>query len=94
MVRNLDLKVRGNPGADEPVPFTPHVQRSIGMSERRIKRDGMSDTAFSKGSLRAALRAGGAVCKAVDSVVTGEHRNAFCVVRPPGHHAGVSAGRH
>ena len=90
MVRNLDLKVRGNPGADEPVPFTPHVQRSIGMSERRIKRDGMSDTAFSKGSLRAALRAAGSVCKAIDSVVAGEHRNAFCVVRPPGHHAGVN----
>ena len=60
------------------------------MSERRIKSPGTSDTAFSKGSLGAALRAGGAVCRAVDAVVNGENRNAFCVVRPPGHHAGVN----
>jgi len=35
----------------------------------------------------AALRAAGAVCAAVDAVATGEARNAFCAVRPPGHHA-------
>jgi acetoin utilization deacetylase AcuC-like enzyme len=28
------------------------------------------------------------VTAAVDSVLTGKHRNAFCAVRPPGHHAG------
>ena len=35
----------------------------------------------------AALRAAGAVCAAVDAVMTGQARNAFCAVRPPGHHA-------
>ena len=89
-MRKLDYEVAQNLDGDEPVPFTPHVQRSIGMSERRIKSPGTSDTAFSKGSLGAALRAGGAVCRAVDAVVNGENRNAFCVVRPPGHHAGVN----
>lgn len=34
------------------------------------------------------MRAAGSVCQAVDLVVAGEHRNAFCAVRPPGHHAG------
>lgn len=27
---------------------------------------------------------------AVDAVVTGRNRNAFCAVRPPGHHAGTN----
>ncbi len=45
------------------------------------------DTVMSPGSLGAALRAAGAVCAAVDAVLRGEARNAFCAVRPPGHHA-------
>ncbi|UIZ28570.1 hypothetical protein KXD40_009383 [Peronospora effusa] len=47
-----------------------------------------SDTALSVRSFDAATRAAGAVCKAVDEVVAGKCRNAFCIVRPPGHHAG------
>ncbi|MFQ5984874.1 MAG: histone deacetylase family protein [Alphaproteobacteria bacterium] len=45
------------------------------------------DTAVSPGSREAALRAAGAMCAAVDAVAAGEARNAFCAVRPPGHHA-------
>jgi acetoin utilization deacetylase AcuC-like enzyme len=45
------------------------------------------DTIASPGSGEAALRAAGAVTAAVDAVVAGEVRNAFCAVRPPGHHA-------
>ncbi len=45
------------------------------------------DTIVSPRSGEAALRAAGAVCAAVDAVVAGEARNAFCAVRPPGHHA-------
>jgi acetoin utilization deacetylase AcuC-like enzyme len=33
------------------------------------------------------LRAAGAACAAVDAVVAGDVRRAFCAVRPPGHHA-------
>jgi acetoin utilization deacetylase AcuC-like enzyme len=51
----------------------------------RVMLDG--DTSLSPGSGEAALRAAGAVCAAVDSVVAGEAANAFCAVRPPGHHA-------
>jgi acetoin utilization deacetylase AcuC-like enzyme len=46
-----------------------------------------SDTGVSAGSREAALRAAGAVIRAVDLVIEGEIRNAFCAVRPPGHHA-------
>jgi acetoin utilization deacetylase AcuC-like enzyme len=46
-----------------------------------------ADTVLSPRSGEAALRAVGAVCAAVDAVVAGEADNAFCAVRPPGHHA-------
>jgi acetoin utilization deacetylase AcuC-like enzyme len=45
------------------------------------------DTVLSPGSGEAALRAVGAVCAAVDAVIAGDADNAFCAVRPPGHHA-------
>jgi acetoin utilization deacetylase AcuC-like enzyme len=45
------------------------------------------DTHLSPGSVAAARRAAGAALRAVDAVVAGEARNAFCAVRPPGHHA-------
>jgi acetoin utilization deacetylase AcuC-like enzyme len=45
------------------------------------------DTALSAGSANAALRAAGACVLAVDEVMRGSVRNAFCAVRPPGHHA-------
>lgn len=46
------------------------------------------DTAMNSFSLEAALHAAGAAVKAVDLVMTGEAENAFCNIRPPGHHAG------
>lgn len=46
-----------------------------------------ADTAMSPGSVEAALRAAGAVVHAVDEVMAGRVRNAFCAIRPPGHHA-------
>jgi len=49
------------------------------------------DTIISPDSGEAALRAVGAVCAAIDNVIAGQVQNAFCAVRPPGHHA--EAGR-
>jgi len=71
------------------VPFTPMVQRTI-LRGSSVKKGTHSDTSFSAGSLKAARRAAGAVQHAVDRVLIGRNRNAFCVVRPPGHHAGVN----
>jgi len=45
------------------------------------------DTVLSPASAEAALRAAGAAVAAVDAVVGGAARTAFCAVRPPGHHA-------
>ncbi|MGH8559623.1 MAG: histone deacetylase family protein [Methylococcales bacterium] len=45
------------------------------------------DTVVSKDSGEAALHAVGAVCDAVDMLMSGQAHNAFCAVRPPGHHA-------
>jgi acetoin utilization deacetylase AcuC-like enzyme len=47
------------------------------------------DTIVSPGSGEAALRAAGALVAAVDAVIAGEADNAFCAVRPPGHHAEI-----
>ena len=49
------------------------------------------DTSMNPHSLRAAQRAAGAAVAAVDAVIAGEIANAFCAVRPPGHHARLSA---
>jgi acetoin utilization deacetylase AcuC-like enzyme len=46
-----------------------------------------ADTVMSPQSGSAALHAAGAVVAAVDAVIAGEADNAFCAVRPPGHHA-------
>ncbi len=45
------------------------------------------DTLVCAGTWRAALRAAGAAVAATEAVVSGELDNAFCAVRPPGHHA-------
>ena len=45
------------------------------------------DTAACPGTLKAVLRAAGAAVAATDAVLDGEVENAFCSVRPPGHHA-------
>ncbi len=45
------------------------------------------DVVVTPGSGEACLRAAGAVTAAVEAVTAGKARNAFCAVRPPGHHA-------
>ena len=45
------------------------------------------DTIISAQSGIAARHAAGAACAAVDAILQGEANNAFCAVRPPGHHA-------
>jgi acetoin utilization deacetylase AcuC-like enzyme len=65
----------------------PHVERLL----RAVPKSGHvgidADTILSPASGAAALRAAGAVVAAVDAVIAREADNAFCAVRPPGHHA-------
>ena len=51
-----------------------------------------SDTILSPGSLEALLRSPGGVISAIEMVNSYKIKNAFCVVRPPGHHATFSNG--
>jgi acetoin utilization deacetylase AcuC-like enzyme len=68
-----------------------HVDAILGVLNDEAVRAGYvaidADTFMSAGSAEAALRAAGAVVMAVDLVTDGELDNAFCAVRPPGHHA-------
>jgi acetoin utilization deacetylase AcuC-like enzyme len=50
------------------------------------------DTSITPNSWDVALQAAGGVLKAVDGVISDGARNAFCVVRPPGHHATPDRG--
>lgn len=45
------------------------------------------DTLICPGTWAAAMRAAGAAVAATDAVIDGEVNNAFCAIRPPGHHA-------
>jgi acetoin utilization deacetylase AcuC-like enzyme len=51
-----------------------------------------ADTFMSPGTLPAALHAVGGACLAVDEVMRGSVANAFCAIRPPGHHAESDSG--
>jgi acetoin utilization deacetylase AcuC-like enzyme len=46
-----------------------------------------ADTVMSSDSYEAAVRAAGAAVAAVEDVISGAHRRALCLIRPPGHHA-------
>jgi acetoin utilization deacetylase AcuC-like enzyme len=59
---------------------------SIAPKAGLVKLD--SDTAMGPMSLSATLHASGAVILATDLVLSGKAKNAFCSIRPPGHHAG------
>ena len=61
------------------------VARVLSAAGQSLRLD--EDTVMSPGSAHAALRACGAAVAAVDAVLSGATRRAFCAVRPPGHHA-------
>ncbi|MBV8730764.1 MAG: histone deacetylase, partial [Acidobacteriia bacterium] len=50
------------------------------------------DTDVTANSWEIALLGAGGVLQAVDAIAVGEARNAFCLVRPPGHHATPARG--
>jgi acetoin utilization deacetylase AcuC-like enzyme len=88
---DISITVDGVVTDNVTLPFTPQVQRFLFRQDSvDLKKSEYCDTTFSSGTLKAARRAAGAVAHAVDHVMLGRNRNAFCVVRPPGHHAGFN----
>ena len=82
----------------EPAPLATdaallrvHPPTHLARLAARVPAEGYTavdgDTFLMPQTLAAARRAAGAVVRAVDMVMAGEVRNAFCAVRPPGHHA-------
>ena len=51
------------------------------------------DTRVGKETFDAAMKSAGAVVEAIEALFAGKIRNAFCGVRPPGHHAGRHEAR-
>jgi acetoin utilization deacetylase AcuC-like enzyme len=69
-----------------------HTSEHVDSVFARAPQTGMvhldGDTAMNPYSLDAALHAAGAAVNAVDLLMAGQAENAFCNIRPPGHHAG------
>ncbi|MES2740948.1 MAG: histone deacetylase family protein [Pseudomonadota bacterium] len=73
-----------------------HSEAAIAMVRDNLPTDGGTyrldaDTALNAHSWLAARRAAGAAVAATDAVLDGQIDNAFCAIRPPGHHARPSA---
>lgn len=66
---------------------TEYIQRVFESSPKEGLEELDEDATMNPYTLNAALRAAGAAVKAVDAVMAGEVKNAFCLTRPPGHHA-------
>ena len=68
-----------------------HASRYLDLLEQSSPAHGVHhldpDTAMMPHTLQAARRASGGVVRAVDLVMRKQAPNAFCAVRPPGHHA-------
>ncbi|WP_426176083.1 histone deacetylase family protein [Massilia sp. TWR1-2-2] len=82
---------------DAPLAELPAVMRNHSAAAIALVRDNLpgpgeyypldADTLINEHSYQAALRAAGAAMAATDAVIAGDITNAFCAVRPPGHHA-------
>jgi acetoin utilization deacetylase AcuC-like enzyme len=87
----LDLQRKSAPEASEEHLRLCHPQSYIDRMHGLVPVRGAlqvdADTWLSPGSWGAVLRAAGAAVAATDAVLAGDVANAFCAMRPPGHHA-------
>lgn len=88
------LQAYESPEATDEQLMRAHTSEYVSHIRKVAPRAGLvrldPDTAMGPMTLSAALHAAGAVVMATDLVISGKADNAFCCVRPPGHHAGRS----
>jgi acetoin utilization deacetylase AcuC-like enzyme len=83
---------REGPPAELPAILRNHTEAALALVRDHVPAEGEyypldADTSLCHHSYQAALRAAGAALAATDAVIAGSVDNAFCAVRPPGHHA-------
>ena len=75
----------------DDILLTTHKKDYINLVKNSFPKKGFAsldgDTIISPGSKNATFDAVGSIITAIDSVENKEFKNAFCPVRPPGHHA-------
>jgi acetoin utilization deacetylase AcuC-like enzyme len=92
---DMALDWREAPAVTAEQAARAHSARYVGQLHDLMQRAAASgsacavdpDTTIAPGTLGATLRAAGAAVAATDAVLAGQVDNAFCAVRPPGHHA-------
>jgi acetoin utilization deacetylase AcuC-like enzyme len=83
---------RDGPLADEAAILRNHSRAALELVRGNLPEAGShypldGDTLLCRHSYQAALRAAGLALAATDDVIAGKVDNAFCAIRPPGHHA-------
>jgi len=90
-LNNKNLIWKKSSKFDRSLLETTHNSDYINFVEESFPKKGLSfldgDTIVSPGSKEATSDAVGSIITAIDGVQNNEFKNAFCAVRPPGHHA-------
>jgi acetoin utilization deacetylase AcuC-like enzyme len=88
---NKNLIWKKPTGVSKSLLETTHNSDYINLVEKSFPKQGLffldGDTIISPGSKEATVDAVGSIITAIDGVQKKEFKNAFCAVRPPGHHA-------
>lgn len=91
-----DVRKMDAPRAAREQLLYAHSGSYVDLVERECESGGpvlsTGDTEVGKGSWEAAVHGAGAALAAVDQIFEGAVKRAFCVARPPGHHASPARG--
>jgi len=90
-INNKELIWKKPAKFDQSILINTHSSKYIDLVDKSFPENGLAfldgDTVVSPGSKNATKDAVGSIISAIDGVQQKEFKNAFCAVRPPGHHA-------